>query len=78
MKQDDHIVREADRRRMTGLSKITWWRYERAGTAPRRIQLGRNSIGWLRSELEAWVAERAAARGQAQAAGDAPTGKGVR
>lgn len=60
------IVREPDRHRLTGLSRVTWWRYERLGAAPRRIQLGRNSVGWLRSELEAWVAERAARRNAAQ------------
>jgi prophage regulatory protein len=56
------IVREHERFRITGLSRVQWWRLEREGKVPRRIQLGVNSVGWLRHELEAWVADRAAQR----------------
>lgn len=60
------ILREPDRFRLTGLSRVQWWRMERAGTAPRRIQLGPNSVGWLAKEIETWIAERAARRNAAQ------------
>lgn len=56
------IVREPERLRKTALSRVSWWRYERAGLAPKRIRLGPNSIGWLKHEIDAWIAERAAAR----------------
>jgi predicted DNA-binding transcriptional regulator AlpA len=56
------IVREAERLRITGLSRVQWWRLERAGSVPKRVQLGVNSVGWLRHELEAWLADRAAGR----------------
>jgi predicted DNA-binding transcriptional regulator AlpA len=56
------IIRERERFRMTGLSRTQWWRLERAGRVPRRIQLGENSVGWIRSELEAWVLSRRAGR----------------
>ena len=52
------IVRDPERQRMTGLGRVQWWRLEKRGDAPRRIQLGANSIGWFRDELEAWVQER--------------------
>lgn len=53
------IVREVDRRRLTGLSRVQWWRLERAGKVPRRIALGVNSVGWLRHELSEWITSRA-------------------
>jgi prophage regulatory protein len=37
-------------------------RLENAGQFPRRIHLSQRRIGWLRSELESWIAARAAAR----------------
>jgi len=56
------IVREADRKRITGLSRTTFWRLEKLGLAPQRVRLGENSIGWIRSEIDEWIAQRAAAR----------------
>jgi predicted DNA-binding transcriptional regulator AlpA len=56
------VLREADRFRLTGLSRTQWWRLERKGKAPKRIQLGENSVGWLRHELEAWIKRKASAR----------------
>lgn len=58
------IVREPERRRLTGLSRTQFWRLEREGLVPRRIQLGANSVGWVRSELESWVRSRMALREQ--------------
>lgn len=45
------------------LSGTTLWRLERAGKFPKHIQLGANSIGWRESDIEAWIAERAAEAG---------------
>ena len=55
------IVREPECRRLTGLSRPTRWRLERAGLFPRRRQLSANTKGWLLSEIRAWIAGRAAA-----------------
>jgi len=38
-----------------GLSRTTIWRKEREGTFPKRVRLGSRAIGWLRSDLEAWL-----------------------
>ncbi len=38
------------------------WRLEQAGTFPKRIKLGPNRVGWLLSEVEQWIEERAQAR----------------
>jgi prophage regulatory protein len=45
----------------TQLSRSTVWRLERIGQFPARRQLSGNSVGWLRSEVEAWIATRAPA-----------------
>ncbi|MFZ2068391.1 MAG: AlpA family phage regulatory protein [Xanthobacteraceae bacterium] len=37
-------------------------RLENAGQFPRRIHLSQRRIGWLRSEIEAWITARADAR----------------
>lgn len=38
-----------------GLSRTTIWRKEREGTFPKRLKLGARAVGWLRSDLEAWL-----------------------
>lgn len=61
-KPNMEIIREAERRRLTGISRIQWWRYEKEGTAPIKLRLGPNTVGWLRHEIEAWVQARVDAR----------------
>jgi prophage regulatory protein len=43
---------------LTGLSRVTIWRYERAGLFPTRIKLGPNRVGWRAEEIEAWIESR--------------------
>ena len=56
------IVREAERRRITGVSRVTQWRLEQEGRGARRVKLGAHSVGWVRSELEDQVGSLLAAR----------------
>ncbi len=58
---DDRFLREPEVRRITGLSRTTRWRMERRGEFPRRRSISRNAVAWLASEIEVWVADRAAA-----------------
>jgi prophage regulatory protein len=58
----DRIVFEPEREALTGLSRNWWWRLEQAGRVPRRIKLSERRVGWLLSELEGWLRERAAMR----------------
>ena len=62
MEVGDRILRESERRAKMGTSASTQWRQERRGEAPRRIKIAPNISGWLESEVDAWIAERAAAR----------------
>jgi len=39
-----------------GLSRVTLWRWERAGQLPAKRQVGPNVVGWLQSEIDEWFA----------------------
>jgi prophage regulatory protein len=55
---EDQIIREPECRRISGLSRSTRWRLERAGKFPRRRQISPGCSGWLASEIRGWVASR--------------------
>ncbi|TAL01836.1 MAG: AlpA family phage regulatory protein [Rhodospirillaceae bacterium] len=57
---NDEILGEAEVAKITSLSRSTRWRGERAGWFPRRRQISPNRVGWLKSEIAAWLEERAA------------------
>jgi prophage regulatory protein len=58
----ERIIREPERERVTTVSRTQWWRKERKGQAPKRVQLGPNAVGWLASEIDGWIKARAAER----------------
>ena len=43
---------------MTGLSRMTLYRLERAGHFPNRRRLAENSVAWLESEVAQWIESR--------------------
>jgi prophage regulatory protein len=44
--------------RAVGRSRVQLWRDVREGRFPEPIQLGPNSVGWHRAEVEEWLASR--------------------
>jgi prophage regulatory protein len=54
----ERILRQPEVEGRTGLSRTTIWRLERAGDFPPRRRVLSNTIGWLESEVETWIAER--------------------
>lgn len=58
------ILRKADIKRITGLSDVSIRAMEAAGQFPRRFVINPNGrqVGWLESEIEAWVEARANSR----------------
>lgn len=52
------IIRKPELLNMVGASGPTIWRWEKAGTFPKRIRLGGNSVGYLESEVLQWLQER--------------------
>lgn len=43
----------------TGLSRSTIYARILEGTFPRQISLGPRAVGWLESEIDAWITEQA-------------------
>lgn len=64
VKTAQRIIRKPELLNILGLSDPTVYRMERAGKFPQRLRLGGNSCGWLQSEVDGWIAERAAARSE--------------
>lgn len=62
------ILRMPDVMRTVGMSRPSLYRMMKAGTFPLQVRLSPGAVGWLRSEVEGWLAERAAARDSRQAA----------
>lgn len=59
---DLQVLREQERHRRTGVSRVQVWRLERQGKFPKRVRLGENSVGWLKHEIDAWIELKAAQR----------------
>ena len=66
-RRPDRIVREAERRVITGVPTSGWYVMQAKGTAPKPVRLGPRSVGWLLSELEGWIAAQRAKRDDAAA-----------
>jgi prophage regulatory protein len=66
---EDRIIRDAECKRLSGLSRTTRWRLERKGKFPKRRQLSESAIGWLLSEILEWRTARPTVRSSADDAG---------
>ncbi|WP_415767872.1 helix-turn-helix transcriptional regulator [Salinivibrio kushneri] len=58
--QCERLVRERDRRAITGISRTQWWSLERKKVAPARLKLGCHSVAWRLSDLLAWIEQQGA------------------
>jgi prophage regulatory protein len=56
------ILRLAETEAITGRSRTQIYQAISAGEFPEPVPLGLRAVGWLSDEIEAWVAERIAAR----------------
>jgi prophage regulatory protein len=52
------ILRRKQVEAHTGLSRSTIYAWVRDGIFPAPISLGPKAVGWLQSELDAWLTER--------------------
>jgi prophage regulatory protein len=57
-KAELRILRRRQVEARIGLSRSTIYDGVNAGTFPKPIQLGAQSVGWLESEIDAWLRER--------------------
>jgi len=53
------ILRRHQVEKRTGLSRSTIYAQMTSETFPRPINLGARAVGWLESEIEAWLQSRA-------------------
>ena len=58
------FVRLTEVMRMTGLRKTTIYQLQGDGEFPQRVQISAHCVGWIESEVQAWLSERAGSRGQ--------------
>jgi predicted DNA-binding transcriptional regulator AlpA len=59
----DRIVSQHEADRLTGIERSTRRRLEAKGLFPKRFEITQNgATGYLASEIEAWIASRAADR----------------
>jgi len=54
----DRFILQKERRAMTGVSDVSWWRQETKGKAPKRRQISPGRVAWLESELVEWMESR--------------------
>ena len=54
----DIILRRPDVERITGLSCSTIYDWMSRGHFPRPVRLGARSVGWLESDIVAWLDHR--------------------
>ena len=54
----DRFLRADEVIALSGLSRTTLWRLEGTGDFPARRRLSINAVGWLKSEVEAWLEAR--------------------
>ncbi|HDZ9251673.1 TPA: AlpA family phage regulatory protein [Vibrio cholerae] len=52
--ESERLIKEAERERITSISRTTWWRLEKAGQVPKRKRVGGSTV-WLLSDLLAWM-----------------------
>ncbi|MGG5574190.1 helix-turn-helix transcriptional regulator [Vibrio diazotrophicus] len=55
------MVREPDRKMITGVSRTQWWMMERQGLASQRVRLSAHCVAWRLSDLLWWIEQRKAA-----------------
>ena len=66
---DTHrILRKRAVSEKTGLPHSTLYRYVALGQFPAPIELGPKTVGWVESEVDAWLEARITARDEQQAA----------
>jgi prophage regulatory protein len=54
----DQFLRTRETTARVKLGRTTIWRMEKAGTFPRRRQIGNGIVGWLESEVDEWIRSR--------------------
>ena len=62
MTKTPEIKRRPEVEAKTGLSRSTIYEKMKNGTFPKPIKLGPRAVGWLETEVDAWISERISQR----------------
>ena len=54
----NRILRMAELKNRIGLSRSTIYEFQNSGNFPRSVSLGSRAVGWLESDIEAWMESR--------------------
>jgi prophage regulatory protein len=54
----DRVVREPERRSITGVPTSTWYELQAEGRAPKPFPIGNRIVGWSLHKLIAWIEAR--------------------
>ena len=57
-KTNSKILRKQATIEKTGLSRSTIYLMMKSGTFPKNVQLGARAVGWLESDIQAWIDSR--------------------
>lgn len=63
------ILRRRQVEQRTGLARSTLYQYIKDGDFPAPVQLGPRAVGWLESDISAWIAARVKSARPAECAG---------
>jgi prophage regulatory protein len=64
MTVDSRIIRLAEVKNLTGISRSQIYELIKKGKFPKQINLGARAVGWLESEVQEWIQQRIADRDQ--------------
>lgn len=56
--ESERILRVAEVRERTGLSRVSIYEMSKDGRFPRPARIGKNAVGWFKSEIDAWIAQK--------------------
>ena len=68
MSDRDQLLTRTEVESRVGLTKTTIYRLMRAGRFPEPLKISTRAVRWSASEIEAWLADRPRASGEAQGA----------
>ena len=52
------LIRQRELCSMTGVSRSTLFRWEKAGIFPARLRIGPHTVAWRKSEVDDWLAAK--------------------
>jgi prophage regulatory protein len=56
--QETKVVRFKELQKIIPVSRTTIFRWEKQSSFPKHFPIGKNSVAWLLSDVEAWLKEK--------------------